>query len=125
LHSGIGNSSTLTSLGIKPVHNLPSVGQNLSDHSLVFFSFLVNSTNTDETVERNATLAAELLAQWNSTRTGPFVDPPTGPIGWLRIPDNSSIFESFPDPAAGPKTPHYELLFANGMFGPPPRRATS
>ncbi|KAJ7878671.1 aryl-alcohol oxidase precursor [Mycena leptocephala] len=120
LHSGIGNSSTLTSLGIKPVHNLPSVGQNLSDHSLVFFSFLVNSNDTYETAERNTTLAAEQFAQWNTSRTGPLVDNPLSHMGWLRIPDNSSIFENFPDPAAGPNTSHYELIISNGMLAPPP-----
>ncbi|KAJ6521973.1 alcohol oxidase [Mycena vulgaris] len=120
LHSGIGNSSTLTSLGIKPVHNLPSVGQNLTDHTRVPLSFLVNSNDTYETAARNATLAAEQLAQWNTTRTGPLVDYPLSHIGWLRIPDNSSIFERFSDPAAGPNTAHYELLVANGRGGPPP-----
>ncbi|KAJ7822586.1 alcohol oxidase [Mycena leptocephala] len=120
LHSGIGNSSTLTSLGIKPVHNLPSVGQNLSDHSLVFFSFLVNSNDTYETAERNTTLAAEQFAQWNASRTGPLVDNPLSHMGWLRIPDNSSIFEKFPDPAAGPNTSHYELIISNGLLVPPP-----
>ncbi|KAJ7871788.1 aryl-alcohol-oxidase from pleurotus Eryingii [Mycena leptocephala] len=120
LHSGIGNSSALTSLGIKPVHNLPSVGQNLSDHSLVFFSFPVNSNDTYETAERNTTLAAEQFTQWNTSRTGPLVDNPTSHLGWLRIPDNSSIFEKFPDPAAGPNTSHYELIISNGMLVPPP-----
>ncbi|KAJ6498864.1 aryl-alcohol-oxidase from pleurotus Eryingii [Mycena sanguinolenta] len=120
LHSGIGKSSTLTSLGVKPIHNLPSVGQNLTDHSLLSVSFLVNSSGTWEDAERNATLAAEQLAQWNTTRTGPLVDSPTSQLGWLRIPDNSSIFEQFPDPAAGPNTPHYELIFASGFFGVPP-----
>ncbi|KAJ6498872.1 aryl-alcohol oxidase [Mycena sanguinolenta] len=120
LHSGIGNSSTLSSLGIKPSHNLPSVGQNLTDHSLIFLSFLVNSTGTWEDAERNATLAAEQLAQWTTLRTGPLVDPPTSQLGWFRIPDNSSIFEQFPDPAAGPNTAHYELIFGGGMFGVPP-----
>ncbi|KAJ6534192.1 aryl-alcohol oxidase [Mycena capillaripes] len=120
LHSGIGNSSTLTSLGINPVHNLPSVGQNLTDHSLLFLPFLVNSTDTWETAERNATLAAAQLAQWNTTRTGPLVNPPTNQLGWFRIPDNSSIFERFPDPAAGPNTSHYEFIFLNGMLGATP-----
>ncbi|GAW09956.1 aryl-alcohol-oxidase from pleurotus Eryingii [Lentinula edodes] len=32
LHSGIGNATTLTSLGITPRINLPSVGQNLHRH---------------------------------------------------------------------------------------------
>ncbi|KAF7376522.1 Aryl-alcohol oxidase [Mycena sanguinolenta] len=120
LHSGIGNSSTLSSLGIEPVHNLPSVGQNLTDHALIYLSFLVNSSGTWEDAERNATLAAEQLAQWNTTRTGPLIDSPTPQIGWLRVPDNSSIFKQFPDPAAGPNTAHYELIFASGLFGVPP-----
>ncbi|KAJ6489556.1 alcohol oxidase [Mycena vitilis] len=121
MHSGIGNSSTLASLGINPIHNLPSVGQNLSDHALTFLSFLVNSNDTFETVERNATLAAEQLARWNTTRTGPLVDTPGNQLGWFRIPDNSAIFERFSDPAAGPNTSHYELMFVNGgMLTPPP-----
>jgi choline dehydrogenase-like flavoprotein len=120
LHSGIGNSSTLAALGIRPVHNLPSVGQNLTDHPLTNLAFLVNSTDTNETAERNATLAAEQFAQWNATRTGPLVDAPGGPKGWLRIPDNSTIFKQFPDPSAGPNTAHYEFLFSNGFAGPLP-----
>ncbi|KAJ6518186.1 alcohol oxidase [Mycena vitilis] len=117
LHSGIGNSSTLKSLGIKAVHNLPSVGQNLTDHTLTSLSFLVNSDNTYETVERNTSLAAAQFAEWNTSRTGPLVDPTGGPKGWLRIPGNSSIFEKFPDLSAGPNTAHYELLFSNGLAG--------
>ncbi|KAJ7790180.1 alcohol oxidase [Mycena olivaceomarginata] len=120
LHSGIGNASALATLGIEPLHNLPSVGQNLTDHPLTFLSFLVNSNNTFETAERNSTLAAEQLAQWNATRTGPLVDSTASQLGWLRIPDNSSIFEHFPDPASGPSTAHYELLFANGLLSAPP-----
>ncbi|KAJ7451784.1 aryl-alcohol-oxidase from pleurotus Eryingii [Mycena galericulata] len=120
LHSGIGNSTTLASLGIKPVHNLPSVGQNFSDHPLLIMGFFVNSTDTYEKAERNATLAAEELAEWNSTRSGPLVDNPLSHMGWLRIPDNSSIFENFPDPSAGPNTPHYEFIISNGLLAPPP-----
>ncbi|KAJ7475206.1 aryl-alcohol oxidase [Mycena galericulata] len=120
MHSGIGNSSMLSSLGIQPLHNLPSVGQNLSDQPIVGVSFLVNSTDTYETAERNATLAAEQLAQWTATRTGPLVDAPGSQLAYLRLPDNASIFERFPDPAAGPNTAHYELGFVNGILGLPP-----
>ncbi|KAJ7224974.1 hypothetical protein B0H12DRAFT_1267887 [Mycena haematopus] len=118
LHSGIGNSTALTSLGIQTVQNLPSVGQNLTDHSLLFLSFLVNSTNTFEAASRNATLAAQQFAQWNATRTGPLVDNPLTQIGWLRV--NSSVLEGYPDVSAGPNTPQYELIFCNGMIPPPP-----
>ncbi|KAJ7346320.1 alcohol oxidase [Mycena albidolilacea] len=120
LHSGIGDSSSLSSLGIKPLHNLPSVGQNLSDHVLLGASWRVNSTNTLEEAGRNATLLAEELAQWNATRTGPLVNNPASQLGWLRIPPNSSIFKTFPDPSAGPTASHFELLFTNGKLGPPP-----
>ncbi|KAJ7495821.1 aryl-alcohol-oxidase from pleurotus Eryingii [Mycena galericulata] len=120
LHSGIGNSTTLASLGIKPVHNLPSVGQNFSDHPLLIMGFFVNSTDTYEKAERNATLAAEELVEWNSTQSGPLVDNPLSHMMWLRIPDNSSIFENFPDPSAGPNTAHYEFIISNGLLAPPP-----
>ncbi|KAJ7430455.1 alcohol oxidase [Mycena galericulata] len=101
LHSGIGNSSTLAALGIQPLHNLPSVGQNLSDHDLLGLGWLE-------------------LYQWTTTKTGPLVDNPLSQIGWLRVPDNSSIFNGVPDPASGPDTAHYELIIANGLLKDPP-----
>ncbi|KAJ6594356.1 aryl-alcohol-oxidase from pleurotus Eryingii, partial [Mycena capillaripes] len=120
MYSGIGNSARLQKLGIEPLHNLPSVGQNLTDHSLLPLGWFVNSTDTFDTEIRNATLAAEEFEQWNTTRTGRLVNNPATHIGWFRVPDNSSIFERFPDPAAGPATPHYEFLISNGILGPPP-----
>ncbi|KAJ7152972.1 alcohol oxidase [Mycena filopes] len=120
LHSGIGNSSALSALGIKPLHNLPSVGQNLSDHVLLGASWLVNSTKTFDEANRNSTLFAEQLEEWNTTRMGPFVDNPGSQLGWLRIPDNSSIFKEFPDVSSGPTAAHFELLFANGKLNPAP-----
>lgn len=110
----------MSSLGIEPLHHLPSVGQNLTDHPIVPLSWLVNSTDTYETAERNTTLAAEQLAQWNTTRTGPLVDNPGTQLGWLRIPADASIFDRFPDPAAGPNTAHYEFIISNGLLTPPP-----
>ncbi|CAK5271523.1 unnamed protein product [Mycena citricolor] len=118
LHSGIGNSSTLRTLGIKPLHNLPSVGQNLSDHALLPFGFSVNSSNTWEAAGRNSTLAAQQLAQWTSSRTGPLVDTVTSHIGWLRVPD--ALLQGFPDASAGPNTPHYEFIISNGFLAPQP-----
>ncbi|KAJ7130814.1 alcohol oxidase [Mycena crocata] len=119
MHSGIGNASALSRLGIRPLHDLPSVGMNLSDHTFLGNQWQVNSTDTYETAARNATLADEELRQWNASRTGPLVDTTITQVGWLRIPDNSTIFEQFQDPAAGPNTAHYELLFTNGLIRPP------
>ncbi|KAJ7121675.1 aryl-alcohol-oxidase from pleurotus Eryingii [Mycena epipterygia] len=119
LHSGIGNSATLSHLGIKPVHNLPSVGQNLTDHPILFMGFLVNSNNTYETLERNPSVLAAALQQWNTTRSGPLVDSLFSHLGWLRV-QNTSIFKTAPDPSAGPNTPHFELIFSNGILGGAP-----
>ncbi|KAJ7282879.1 hypothetical protein C8J57DRAFT_53851 [Mycena rebaudengoi] len=139
MHSGIGNADTLSRIGIKPLHNLPSVGQNLSDHTFLGNQWLVNSTDTYESAARNTTLADEQFQEWNATRTGPLVDTTITQVnlilnqthvmdscinflrqvGWLRIPDNSSIFKQFRDPAAGPRTAHFELLFTNGLIRPP------
>ncbi|KAK7005885.1 mitochondrial choline dehydrogenase [Favolaschia claudopus] len=120
LHSGIGNTTTLNSLSIKPIHDLPAVGQNLSDHSILYLPFLVNSNDTFETAERDPALAQAQLEEWEKYRMGPLVDSLPSQIGWLRVPDNSPIFDKFPDPAAGPGSAHWELLVANGMVGPPP-----
>lgn len=120
LHSGIGNASALSALGIQPLHDLPSVGMNFSDHAVLGLSWLVNSTGTWETAARNATLASEEFGLWNTTHMGPLVDPVTSHIGWLRVPDNSSIFQGVSDSAAGPNTAHFELLISNGFVGPTP-----
>ncbi|KAF7332868.1 Pyranose dehydrogenase [Mycena venus] len=118
LHSGIGDPQSLSTLGITPVHNLPSVGQNLTDHTLVRISWQVNSTDTFDESERNATIAAEELNRWNTTKTGPLVDALTNQIGWLRLPKDS--FGNLTDPSAGPHSPHYEFLITNGIVGIPP-----
>ncbi|KAJ7844693.1 hypothetical protein B0H13DRAFT_2239164 [Mycena leptocephala] len=93
-----GNSSTLNSVGVKPMHNLPSVGQNLSDHSLTFLSFLVNRQIPLRLRSRN----------W--------------PGGKLHKPVPSSILhqatQALPS-FESRNTTHYELIFSNGLVGPP------
>nr|GAT54989.1 alcohol oxidase [Mycena chlorophos] len=131
LHSGIGNSTTLTSLGITPLVNLPSVGQNLTDHSLMTLAWGVNTINgTFDAIFQNSppgTLDGA-VDEWNSTspHRGQLVNDLISEIGWLRLPPNSSIFfmNSNTDPAAGPNSPHYELLFSNGFIGNPPAPGT-
>ncbi|KAJ3903653.1 hypothetical protein F5879DRAFT_1010325 [Lentinula edodes] len=119
MHSGIGDSEELHSLGIQTVHNLPSVGKNLTEQPIVRNKWLVNSTHTLETIARNDTLLAEVTREWQHRRMGPLVDPPLSFIGWLRLPNDSSIFQQVPDPAAGPNTSHYELIVTNGALAQP------
>ncbi|KAG1842904.1 aryl-alcohol oxidase-like protein [Suillus tomentosus] len=113
--SGVGDSALLASFNITTILNLEDVGKNLSDHPFLANHWLVNSTSTFEKVGRNATLTADLLAQWNATGTGLFSDPGANQIGWKRLPSNSSIFQQYPDPSAGPASAHYELLPVNGF----------
>lgn len=108
--SGVGDSALLASLNITTILDLGDVGKNLSDHPFLANHWLVNSTSMFEKVSRNATLTADLLAQWNATGTGLFSDPGANQISWKRLPSNSSIFQQYPDPSAGPASAHYELL---------------
>ncbi|KAF5380238.1 hypothetical protein D9757_008203 [Collybiopsis confluens] len=116
MHSGIGDTAELKALGIKTVHHLPSVGKNLTEQPIVRNHWLIDSTQTLDTIARNATLLAEVTKEWEAHKMGPLVDPPLSFIGWLRLPKDAAIFKKVPDPAAGPKTSHYELIFANGAL---------
>ncbi|THH15004.1 hypothetical protein EW146_g5405 [Bondarzewia mesenterica] len=118
LLSGIGDSSELQALGIKPLVDLPDVGKNLSDHPLLPNQFYVNSNNTFERWNRNPDVLAAELSNYYQTSQGPFVDTLCNHIGWIRVPDNSSIWETGADPSSGPTSGHYELVFANGWAGP-------
>ncbi|GLB38730.1 putative aryl-alcohol oxidase [Lyophyllum shimeji] len=113
-HSGIGDSALLSQVGVKPLVNLPSVGKNFTDHPFVANTWLVNSTDTFETALRNETLMEQQIKQWNESHTGPYAAATFATAGWLRVPDNSTIFQQFEDPSAGPNTSHFEFIIANG-----------
>ncbi|KAK1226089.1 hypothetical protein PQX77_010956 [Marasmius sp. AFHP31] len=113
MNSGIGDSNVLERLGITTLRNLPSVGQNLMEHPAIAVPWVVTANDTQGEATRNATLAAEQLRQWNETRSGPLVDGPGLDMGWIRLPDNASIFERFEDPSPGPNTGHLEIKFIN------------
>ncbi|KAJ7589137.1 alcohol oxidase [Mycena floridula] len=114
MHSGIGDSVALSQLGIQSLHHLPSVGQNLSDQPATGISWLVNSTDTSDTAINNATLEALQLDMWNSSpRSGPLIDGPLREVAFLRVETKGTLFEDFPDPSAGPRTGHFELLMLN------------
>ncbi|KAL0572211.1 hypothetical protein V5O48_009746 [Marasmius crinis-equi] len=119
LLSGIGDANHLTSVGINPVHDLPGVGQNLSDHTRIGNNFLVNSTETFDQITRNNTLSDELFEQWKKNGTGPLVDTFINHLIFIRLDDSVMEEHGFNanDPAAGPNSGHIELGVSNGFVG--------
>ncbi|KAJ8516161.1 hypothetical protein ONZ45_g6505 [Pleurotus djamor] len=114
--SGIGDSAELQALGIAPAVDIPDVGKNLQDHALLPNQFYVNSTDTWE-VRRNVTVFNEQMAEWNATGQGPMVNTLCNHIGWLRVPEDSPVWQGEADPSAGPTVGHYEFVFSNGFVG--------
>jgi choline dehydrogenase-like flavoprotein len=112
LNSGIGSRKILDAAGVPTVLELPSVGQNVSDHFWFATSWSVNSTQTIDSINQNSTLFNEAFAEWNKSHTGPFVDSGATHIAWLRLDEDAPIFANHPDPSAGPDTPHIEVLFS-------------
>ncbi|KAJ7266470.1 aryl-alcohol oxidase precursor [Mycena haematopus] len=113
LLSGIGPQKQLSAFGIKTILNNPAVGQNLTDHPLLSNLWYVNSNGTYDVLGQNATAFAADLEIWNKTQFGLLADSPLAHLVWSRVPAGSF---STPDTSAGPHTPHYELLFANGFL---------
>ncbi|KAF7366528.1 Alcohol oxidase [Mycena sanguinolenta] len=114
LNSGIGDPAALRKLGIQPAVDLPDVGQNLSVHVGAYLSYFVNGTDTFDDILRNSTLREILLDEWKTTNGG-------GPLGitfsgshiaFNRLP--STVFETYPDPAPGPDSPHIQGGVWNG-----------
>ncbi|OCH92503.1 aryl-alcohol oxidase-like protein [Obba rivulosa] len=110
--SGIGDGTILSAVGIEPIVELEDVGQHLMDHPALANSWFANSTHTSDNISRNATLAAEILQQWEMTGTGRYCDPGTNIIGWLRLPQDGSA----EDASAGPTAAQIELIFSNGFM---------
>jgi choline dehydrogenase len=87
--SGIGPADHLTSHGIKPVIDLPGVGENLADH--VDVSMQYGSGRMDLSLARHQRLdrALALMARWLLTGTGP------GSGAFF----SAVLFHAFEDPA--------------------------
>ncbi|KAI0720536.1 alcohol oxidase [Cerioporus squamosus] len=115
--SGIGDAGSLSAMGVRPLVDLPAVGQNLHDHVYLGNSWLVNSNDTLDNLHRNGTVAAEALAQWQVNGTGPLGISSGSQLGWLRVPNATALFASLgvPDPSAGATSAHYEFIPINSF----------
>jgi choline dehydrogenase-like flavoprotein len=107
--SGIGDPAELSRLNIKTIVSAPEVGKNVQDHPFVLSSFTVNSTDTLDVLS-DPTVAAQQLALWQTNRTGLLGNPTGNQLAWLRLQPNNSIFQTTPDPSAGPTSGQYELI---------------
>jgi choline dehydrogenase-like flavoprotein len=110
--SGIGDGADLRAAGVPTVVHNPSVGKNMSDHALLANVFNVDNPDTYDAIFRSPGLLDADIARWTSSRTGPLAGGVTNHIGWLRLPANASIFGTTADPAPGPKSPHFEMIFS-------------
>lgn len=111
MHSGIGNSAELESVGIETIVNIPDLGKNVQDHPLTALTWTVNSNSTLDNVTSDANFAAYASEEWATSRTGPFTVTGGNLWGWHRVPANSSIFDNTTDPSAGETSAHYETIF--------------
>jgi choline dehydrogenase-like flavoprotein len=115
LQSGIGPASELAALGIPSVVDLPSVGKNLTDHPLTPLYFTSTQPTTNDALMRNPARMQQALAQWNMTHDGPLANTASNTYAFLRLPENATILERQPNPAAGPEASNFEILFDEGF----------
>ncbi|CAF2123070.1 unnamed protein product [Rotaria magnacalcarata] len=87
MHSGIGPAEHLIEMGISCKVDLPGVGGNLQDHTIVYTSYQVNdpSLTVDRFYYNHPELLTESAKQWHETKTGPLADLPVGAFALKRI----------------------------------------
>ncbi|KAL0570570.1 hypothetical protein V5O48_011389 [Marasmius crinis-equi] len=114
LLSGIGPKEELTKLNVPVLLESPDVGKHLTDHPLLPGYFVVDAHNSTDPIQRNSTLLAELLQEWETSRTGILVTPPGGGmVAFMKNPSGS--FGGF-DPSSGPRSGNTEMIFGDGFL---------
>ena len=115
--SGIGDWAELTSLGIPTRVNLPSVGKNMTDHTL-----LGNAWRVDSNESFDSYLAPDVLPQgiqgWKQTHRGPLSWTIANQMAWMRLPQNDTIIRTHGDPSPGPTSAHYQFIWTNTWLVP-------
>jgi choline dehydrogenase len=83
LLSGIGPADEIREHGIKPVHDLPGVGQNLQEHPITFVQFATKTpfTYLNQLRWDRVTLAA---LQWALFQSGPMSNQPLTALGFVK-----------------------------------------
>ncbi|EIN09539.1 pyranose dehydrogenase [Punctularia strigosozonata HHB-11173 SS5] len=120
LLSGIGEARSLSVLNISTIIDLPDVGQGVSDHPVLPAQWTVKPQRTLGTFLDDPANLTAAMAEWNNTHQGPLSFTITPQLGWKRLSDDDPLLQNVSDPAAGPKSPHFELLFIPGLAGGTP-----
>lgn len=84
--SGIGNCSELARFNINCRRNLPGVGQNLWDHPIYGSARRVN-VQTASASANSPSVAAQLVAKYLSSASGPLSIFGPGYYGWEKLPE--------------------------------------
>ena len=126
--SGIGRSLDLAAVGIKPIVDLPEVGQNLVDHPLLPMQWNANSSETLDPLFRGGEALDSALEQYYANGTGRLAAngvsnhmcvffyhgsnliADEGDRAFYRLPENSSVLAEFEDPTSGPGYVVYVFL---------------
>lgn len=101
--SGIGPGDLLHSAGVKPVHELPGVGENLQDHIDYVFTYRTGTdTDTFGLSLRGSARVLKGIDQWRKRRTGMLTSP---------YAESGAFFRSSPDV----EVPDLQLVFVQAM----------
>ncbi|KAJ2922449.1 hypothetical protein H1R20_g14647, partial [Candolleomyces eurysporus] len=118
MRSGLGPRQELRDAGITPIVDIPALGKNFVEHIGLPITWSVNTTLTDDELDRNTTLYGEELDKWEQTRSGRLTQTSLTHIMFDRVPQNESIWQDpsiagQPDPSGGALAPHYEQIVSN------------
>ena len=135
MRSGLGPAADLRAANISVQVDIPALGKRESssssssrchrylrltphtdfiEHIGLPITWSVNSTLTDDELDRNSTLYNQQLAQWRSSGTGRLTQTSLTHIMFGRVGANESIWSDAEvaegDPAGGVGAPHYEQI---------------
>ncbi|KAF8188674.1 hypothetical protein BJ912DRAFT_1022454 [Pholiota molesta] len=106
--SGIGNSADLAPFNIPVLVNSPMVGRNLMDHTLLPNIFTVHGNDSFDHILQDPVQLEDAVNQWVVNKTGFISNNVANNFGFSRV---RSDLINIPDPASGPNTPHFEMIY--------------
>ncbi|KAK0105665.1 hypothetical protein ONS95_004192 [Cadophora gregata] len=94
--SGVGPKDILESAGIEVKMDLPGVGQNFQDHAatLLLYTYATNSEPNSQTITTNASVKAEVEAEYYKNKTGPMTVGYGNSVVFLPLPTIDPNYES-------------------------------